>query len=69
MKNRKTYKTLCIFGGFLGLHKFYVEKYGIGVLYLCTAGGLFVGWFHDVLHMSGDFDRYMAERGYIKHSS
>ena len=40
-KNKWVAFFLCLFLGFIGAHKFYEEKTGMGVLYLLT-GGLFV---------------------------
>ena len=40
-KNKWVAFFLCLFLGFIGAHKFYEEKTGMGVLYLFT-GGLFV---------------------------
>ncbi len=39
---------LCIFGGYIGLHQFYVGKIGKGILYLFTAGLFGIGWFIDI---------------------
>ena len=39
---------LCLFIGYLGIHKFYEGKIGTGILYLFT-GGLFIfGWLGDI---------------------
>lgn len=38
---------LLTFGGFLGLHRFYMKDYLIGILFLCTAGFLGIGWVYD----------------------
>lgn len=38
---------LCIFLGYLGAHKFYERKYGMGVLYLVTLGLFGIGCFVD----------------------
>lgn len=42
-KNKWIALLLCIFLGFLGAHKFYEEKAGIGVLYLFTMGLFGIG--------------------------
>ena len=42
-KNKWTALLLCIFLGWLGAHKFYEEKAGIGVLYLFTVGLFGIG--------------------------
>lgn len=47
-KSRKKAYLLCLFGGILGLHRFYVGKTGTGILYACTAGGFIVGWLYDL---------------------
>lgn len=41
LKNKWVALILCFFLGFLGAHKFYEEKVGMGILYLLT-GGLFL---------------------------
>ncbi len=40
---------LCIFLGFLGAHKFYEGKAGMGILYLFTAGLFGIGWLIDII--------------------
>lgn len=42
-KNKWVALLLCIFLGFLGAHKFYEEKAGMGVLYLFTMGLFGIG--------------------------
>lgn len=37
-KKKKTAFWLCLIGGMLGLHQFYVGKIFKGLLYCCTAG-------------------------------
>ena len=55
-KNKKTALLLCLFGGFLGLHQFYVGKIGKGLLYLFTFGLFFIGWIVDIIKIaSGSF--------------
>ena len=51
IKNKKTALVLCIFLGFLGAHRFYVGKYGTGILYALTLGFLSLGWFFDLFCM------------------
>lgn len=48
-KKKMTALLLCIFGGFLGLHRFYVGKIGTGILYIFTAGICGIGWLIDII--------------------
>lgn len=51
-KDKKTALLLCIFGGFLGLHRFYVGKALTGVIWLFSAGLLCMGWIYDVISIA-----------------
>lgn len=42
---------LCILFGYLGAHKFYEGKSGLGILYLFTVGLFFIGWIGDILSL------------------
>lgn len=42
---------LCLFLGFLGAHKFYEGKIGMGILYIVTLGLFFVGWIIDIFRI------------------
>ncbi len=48
-KNKWVALILCFFLGFLGAHKFYEGKAGLGVLYLFTAGLFGIGVFIDFI--------------------
>lgn len=48
-KDKHMALLLCIFGGFLGLHQFYVGKIAIGLLYMFTLGFFFIGWISDII--------------------
>ena len=41
-KDNTTAFLLCLFLGWLGIHRFYVGKIGTGILMLLTMGGLFI---------------------------
>lgn len=41
---------VCLFFGWLGVHKFIERKIGMGLLYFLTGGLFFVGWIYDVVH-------------------
>lgn len=49
MKNKWVAFCLCLFLGFLGAHKFYEGKTGMGILYLFTAGLCCIGVFVDLI--------------------
>ena len=42
---------LCLFLGFLGAHKFYEGKAGMGILYLLTVGLFGLGWIIDTIRI------------------
>ena len=48
-KSKTLTLLLCIFLGYLGIHKFYVGKIGSGLLYLLTGGLFGVGWLIDII--------------------
>lgn len=43
---------LCISLGYLGVHKFYQKKYGLGVLYFFTLGLFCIGWIVDCIKLA-----------------
>jgi TM2 domain-containing membrane protein YozV len=55
-RSRGVALALCTVGGFVGLHRFYVDKPKTAIAMLCTLGGLGVWWFYDlVLLLAGEF--------------
>lgn len=48
-KSKKVAFWLCLFGGFLGLHRYYVLKIGTGILYSFTVGLFTFGWIADLV--------------------
>lgn len=48
-KNRTIALLLCIFFGYLGIHRFYVGKKGTGVIWMFTAGVVGLGWIIDLV--------------------
>lgn len=47
-KSRWVAFWICLFAGWLGVHKFYLGKTGLGILYLCTFGLCAIGWIFDI---------------------
>lgn len=43
LKNKWVTFFLCLFLGFIGAHKFYEGKIGMGILYMFTCGLLYIG--------------------------
>ena len=52
-KSRFFALILCVFGGFFGLHQFYVGNVGKGLLYFFTVGLFGIGWILDILSLLG----------------
>lgn len=50
-KKKSISLVLCLFGGFLGAHKFYEGKFLMGLLYLCTCGLYWVGVVIDLIKL------------------
>lgn len=48
-KKKKTALLLCVFGGVLGLHQFYVGNIKKGIIYFFTCGLFTIGWFVDII--------------------
>ena len=48
-KNKWVSFGLCAFAGYLGAHKFYEGKIGMGLLYLFTGGLFCIGWLIDCI--------------------
>ena len=49
---------LWFFFGFLGVHKFYLNKIVIGILYIFTGGLFFIGWFIDLFTLPSQIELY-----------
>ena len=48
-KNKWVAFLLCFFLGYIGAHKFYEGKTGMGILYLFTVGLFGIGWLIDII--------------------
>jgi TM2 domain-containing membrane protein YozV len=57
---------LWLFGGCgaLGLHRFYLRKFGTGILWLCSGGLCMVGSIYDLVNMRRLVDEANWRRGY-----
>lgn len=62
MKSKLVAYLLWFFFGLIGMHKFYLGKIGMGLLYLFTAGLFGVGWFIDLFTLGGQVDIHNAIR-------
>ncbi|MDE6260587.1 MAG: TM2 domain-containing protein [Oscillospiraceae bacterium] len=49
MHTIRDWLLLCVFLGFLGAHKFYERKIGMGILYIFTFGIFGIGWLIDII--------------------
>lgn len=53
-KKKSVALWLCILGGLIGLHQFYVGRYGRGILYMFTAGLFCIGWIVDIIKIASN---------------
>jgi len=63
IKSKGVAYLLWFFLGIFGAHKFYLEKIGIGILYLLTGGILGIGWVIDLFTLGGQVDTYNVIHG------
>jgi TM2 domain-containing membrane protein YozV len=48
-KSRLAALLLCVFLGYLGIHRFYVGKVGTGIIWLLTGGFFGIGYIVDLI--------------------
>lgn len=60
MKSTLTAYLLWFFLGFLGIHKFYLGKTGMGILYIFTGGLFGIGLLVDLFTLAGQVKTYNA---------
>ncbi len=58
MKDKFIAYLLLIFVGYLGIHRFYINKIGTGIIYLLTGGLFGFGIIYDLFCLSGMVDKY-----------
>ena len=58
MKTKLVAYLLWWFLGFIGVHKFYVGKTGMGILYIFTGGLFGIGWLIDAFTLGKQVDEY-----------
>ena len=51
-KSKTVTLILCIFLGYIGVHRFYTGKIGTGILYLLTGGIFYIGWIVDIIKIA-----------------
>ncbi len=60
MKSKGIAYLLWFFLGVLGVHKFYLEKFAVGIIYLLTGGLFLIGWLYDLFTLGNQVDVYNA---------
>jgi TM2 domain-containing membrane protein YozV len=63
IKSKGVAYLLWFFLGIVGAHKFYLEKFGMGILYIITLGFLGIGWLIDLFTLGNQVDLYNALHG------
>jgi TM2 domain-containing membrane protein YozV len=60
MKSKGIAYLLWFFLGAFGIHKFYLDKIAIGIIYLLTGGLFMIGWIYDLFTLGNQVDVYNA---------
>ncbi len=60
MKSKGAAYLLWFFFGVFGIHKFYLEKFAVGIIYLLTGGLFLIGWIYDLFTLGNQVDVYNA---------
>lgn len=56
---------LWFFLGGLGVHKFYLQKMGMGILYIFTGGILLIGLLLDLFTIPSQVRQFNQEHGFV----
>lgn len=60
MKSKGIAYLLWFFLGVFGVHKFYLEKIVVGIIYFFTGGLFLIGWIYDLFTLGNQVDVYNA---------
>jgi len=60
MKSKGIAYLLWFFLGVFGVHKFYLEKVAVGIIYFLTGGLFLIGWIYDLFTLGSQVDVYNA---------
>jgi TM2 domain-containing membrane protein YozV len=60
MKSKGIAYLLWFFLGVFGVHKFYLEKIAVGIIYFITGGLFLIGWIYDLFTLGNQVDVYNA---------
>jgi TM2 domain-containing membrane protein YozV len=65
MERRDLFITyiLWFFFGFIGIHKFYLNNFVMGLIYFLTGGLFGVGWFIDIFTIPSQVRKYNGSIG------
>ncbi len=65
MQKRKVWVTylLWFLFGYIGVHKFYLNKFGMGILYILTGGLFFIGLLIDLFTIPSQVRKYNESIG------
>ncbi len=66
MKSKAAAYLLWFFLGFLSAHRFYLGKWGSGILYLLTGQLFGIGWIIDLFLIGGMVERYNLDNRLTK---
>lgn len=60
-KSKTLARVFAVFGGWLGVERFYVGDYLKGIIYLLTGGLFCFGWIYDIFKIGNRVDSYNAD--------
>lgn len=65
-KQKKISLIACLVGGMIGAHKFYEEKFGMGILYALTCGFMLIGVVIDLFKLLKQPEVYTVEKKHYR---